>query len=356
MKVLLVDADSQKDFPNLALMKLSAWYRNVEHAKIDLLKGINTTIPLIEYDTVFISCIFPKNKQRVIDYARSFSCPVEIGGSGISYKKILPYDLEHTMPDYSLYGIDYSLGFTSRGCIRKCGFCIVHEKEGAIKDHAHINEFHHADHTKLILLDNNFLASPKWRDNLRYIKDAGLKVNFNQGLDIRLVTEKTAGLLADIKFQSWRFNNRMLSFAYDSPKHKEAVERGVQLLKDAGINGRSLMFYVLVGYDTTPNEDLDRIQHLIELGVDPYVMRYNQTEGPHRILKHMARWVNWRIYRNCSFMEYDESDSQESIKKVFKSPHSSWEGYNCVHGAYAWTERNSDTGDGQSKLQEFDQN
>ncbi|MHA2068744.1 MAG: radical SAM protein, partial [Candidatus Thorarchaeota archaeon] len=113
MKVLLVDADSQKGFPNLALMKLSSDFKNTG-SDVDLLKGIPDTAPLVEYDAVYISCIFFQNKDAVLDYANQFSCKVTIGGSG-SNNDSLPHHIEHIMPDYSLYGIDFSMGFTSRG-------------------------------------------------------------------------------------------------------------------------------------------------------------------------------------------------------------------------------------------------
>ena len=312
MRILLVDADSQKNFPNLALMKISAWYKQ-QDAHVELIKGIPDHLPLEDYEAGFISCIYKQNRPEVWGYGQQLPFPVEYGGSGFDLTVSLPDEIEHIAPDYTLYDIDYSMGFTSRGCIRKCGFCIVYEKEGVIRDHAPLTEF--LQHDKLVLLDNNFLASPRWKENLEHIADNKIQVNFNQGLDIRLVNEENAKLLKETKYSTWKFNTKRVHFAYDSPKHKAIIDNKVQILKDAGISLRSVVFYVLVGYDTTIEQDLDRIDHLLSLGIDPYIMRYNKSSD--RLLMHLSRWINWRIHRSCTFYDYDYSDSQQVIRGHF---------------------------------------
>ena len=359
-KFLLIDADSQTGFPNLALMKISAYYKKYENATVELRLGVPDSLPLETYDGVFISCVYFQNRPKVWNYAQQLKYPVQVGGSGFDLQKTLPEKVEHMKPDYALYNIEYSMGFTSRGCVRKCGFCVVHEKEGLIRDHASITEFHFAYHRNLVLLDNNFLASPKWKENLEYVIDNKLRINFNQGLDIRLINNENATMLAETEFRTWKFNTKRLAFAYDSLRYKRQVKAGVQTLADAGIKPYRLMFYVLVGYDTTIYEDLDRIDTLVKLGVDPYIMRYNQNEGTHRILMHLARWVNWRAYKMCSFFDYDYSDSQEAIKKAFETPHKSWGGYYCSHGAYAWAHRDIDleteqVNEIQTELEDYEQ-
>jgi len=297
MRVLLVDADSKAGFPNLVLMKLSAYYKSIG-AAVDLLKGIPSCSPLEEPDLVFISVIFEKNRAHVLDYEKQFRCPVRIGGSGFNLASELSYEIEHMMPDYALYGVDFSMGFTSRGCVRHCGFCIVPEKEGLIRDNAPIAEFWNPEHSKLILLDNNFGASPRWRENAEYIQQYGLKVNFNQGLDIRLMTEEFAGVLADLRYYNWRFKTRGLYFAFDSMNVEDAVVHGVDLLSGAGIPRRHLMFYILAGYDTTEQEDLCRIEIVKGLGAIPYVMPYNGAHIP------AARWANRRYYQFVPYSDY----------------------------------------------------
>lgn len=283
--VLLVDADSKEGFPNLALMKLSAWYKQ-EGWTVDLIKGLPMAPPLQLYDKTFISVIFFQNKQRALDYGLMLpNC--EIGGSGFDLDKTLLDEIEHIMPDYSLYDLDFSVGFTSRGCIRNCGFCIVPKKEGFIRDHAPISEF--LAHDRVMLLDNNFLASPRCKNNLDFLIINRLKVNFNQGLDIRLVTEEIAALLASTKYYSWNFKTRGLHFAFDDLRYEADVWKGISLLENAGISLKHLMFYVLIGYNTNEEQDLYRINALIERGVKPYVMPYNKCKSK------LTRWVN-RLY------------------------------------------------------------
>lgn len=308
LNILFVDADSKNDFPNLALMKLSAWMKEINNGNItiDLVKGIPTTAPLFPYDKVYVSCIFYQNKSAVEAYVKQFA-PLEImiGGSGWDLKAKLVQPIEHIMPDYSLYGIDYSLGFTSRGCIRNCGFCIVPEKEGPMRNNAPISEFHNPDHKKVMLLDNNFLASPRWTQNLDYIIEHNLKVNFNQGLDIRLIDWHKAAYLAKTNYRTWSFKTKSLHFAFDNPKHEDIIRKKVNILVEAGIKPKHLMFYILVGYNSTLKQDLKRVEILKELGCIPYIMKYNQSQSPD--LKKLARWVNRRYHEFISFEEFDNT-------------------------------------------------
>ena len=293
VNILLVDADSHNGFPNLALMKLSAYHKNEGH-NIDLIKGLPLAPPLALYDKSYISCIFPQNKERALQYALMLPNSV-VGGSGFDYTIKLDYDIEHILPDYSLYNIDYSLGFTSRGCIRNCGFCIVPEKEGPIRDHAPITEFHDPNHKKIVLLDNNFQASPRWKENLEYIIDSKLKVNFNQGLDIRLLNDEFIELLAQTKYFDIHFKKPSLYFAFDDFRYKDKFVCGMRKLHAHGITPRSIMVYILVGFNTTLEQDLERIKVVDYFGAVPYIMRYNQINTPE--LNKLARWVNRKYYQ-----------------------------------------------------------
>ena len=302
MRTLLVDADSHNGFPNLALMKISEWYKRLGH-DVDLIQGIPSTAPLSQdYDKVYISCIFLQNKEKVLDYAAQFTIPVELGGSGLSLETKLHEPIEHMMPDYSLYGIDYSMGFTSRGCIRKCSFCVVPKKEGYICDHAPIEEFLHPDHKKLILLDNNFQASPKWEENIQFIIDKKLKVNVNQGLDIRLMNEEFAGYLKKAKTFNRKFTKRSFHIAFDSPKLERPFRKGMRTLLDAKITASNIMVYILCGHDTFHYEDKYRFDVVKEYGAIPFIMPYNQTED--QWIRQFARWVNGRYYQFIPFEDY----------------------------------------------------
>jgi hypothetical protein len=285
--VLLVDIDSK--IPNLALMKLSAHH-----------KALGDRVYLNECsdpDITFVSCIFTWNRGKVTFYPEA-----NLGGPGVSLIVTLPGHIEHTMPDYSLYGCDYSMGFTSRGCIRRCPFCIVPTKEGGIHDNAPVSEFLDPKHRKVMLLDGNLLAAPCCKDVLRELAHRGLLVNFNQGLDIRLVTDEIAALLGTCQYRSMSFRERRLCFAFDDPKLESLVIRGVERLAAAGIPPKHLMFYVLCGFDTTIQDDLRRVDVIRSLGADPYVMKYNNRQGAE--LNKLARWVNKRICEKVPFSDY----------------------------------------------------
>lgn len=302
MRILLVDTDSKKDFPNLALMKISAWLKEVNNGglTVSLIKGIPTTAPLEPYDKTYLSVVFFQNREKVLDYANQIE-HVEVGGSGWDLETKLPDAIEHIMPDYSLYDVDYSMGYTSRGCVRNCGFCIVPKKEGGIHDHAPITEFHDANHDKIMLLDNNFQASPKWKENLDYIREHDLKVNFNQGLDIRTLNTEFVKELSSIKYSNWTFKRKTINFAFDDLRYEKQFREGVKLLDRHGIKPRHLSVYMLVGYNTTREQDIKRFRIMETLDVYPYVMRFNRTKDAW--LRHFARYVNRKYYE---FIEWDK--------------------------------------------------
>jgi hypothetical protein len=260
--------------PNLALAKLAAWHRK---------RGDDVTVlDLSGYH-----------------FDRTYASKVFIGGSGYDLKSELPPEIEAQVPDYELFKLDYSIGFTSRGCIRDCGFCIVKEKEGDIRE----TPFDWISHHKVVVLDNNFLASPHWREKLEYFIRQRLKVSFNQGLDIRLVNPENAKLLSQIRYYDLHFRKRRLYFSFDDPKLEQVIRRGVAILNDTGISSAHLMFYVLVGYGTVLDDDLHRVEVLRKLGCLPYIMRYNEVRTP--ALMKLDKWVNGRYYNLFSWEEFD---------------------------------------------------
>lgn len=197
----------------------------------------------------------------------------------------MPEEIEHTCPDYELYGANYSMGFTSRGCVRKCGFCVVPEKEGKIHEHSPLSEF--TRHRKVILMDNNFLASPMAAEKLIEIKEKKLRVDFNQGLDIRLMTKDFAKLLTNI-------NPSILRFAWDDIKDEASVMRGLNMLKDAGypFNTHKLSFYVLVNFNSSFEEDKYRIDLLHSHNIATFVMIYKKTHST-RMQRELCSWANF---------------------------------------------------------------
>ena len=273
MKVGLIQVDGK--WPNLALMKLSAWHKK----KGDEVTLIDLTSH--QFDRIYASKVF-------------------VGGSGVDLKSELPKDIELQVPDYELFKTDYSIGFTSRGCIRDCGFCIVKEKEGWIRE----TPFDWIQSPKVILLDNNFLASPNWKEKLEYFIRHKLKVCFSQGLDIRLITEENAKILSHVKYYDNHFRRRRLYFAFDDTELEPILKQNTQVLFDAGIPPNHLMFYMLVGYDTNQEQDYHRFEILRDLDVLPFVMIYNDRKDSQR-LRDFARWVNQRHYNWVEWKDYD---------------------------------------------------
>ena len=292
MKIGLFDIDLK--YHNLALMKLSSWHKSFgDHTELynPLMK--NT------YDRVYVSKIFLK-KNIEEGYIPEDSI---IGGTGYSLKTVLPYDMEHFMPDYTLYNLDYSVGFTTRGCIRNCGFCIVRQKEGNIKEHAEVEEFLNPKSNVIVLLDNNFLALPSHIKKLQKYIDKGWKMDFNQGLDIRLINGENAELLAKIKYY------KTIKFAWDSLKDESKIVKGLDMIIKAGIRPRNITMYVLIGYDTTFEQDLYRVEVLRSIKdsrgpIKAYVMNYD-NKLKSRKYKDFIRWVNnpW-IYKSCEWKNY----------------------------------------------------
>lgn len=286
LKVGLIQVDG-KTMPNLALMKLAAWHR----AKGDDVTVID--ISTHRFDVMYGSKIF-------------------MGGSGYDLHSELPADIEVLTPDYELFKTDHSIGFTSRGCIRTCDFCIVAEKEGAIRE----CPFDWISHHKVILFDNNFLASPLWKEKLEYFIRQKLKVCFTQGLDIRLVNEENATLLAKVHYTDRKFRRRRLYFSFDDPALEPVVREKVAVLNTAGIPSHHLMFYVLVGHGSTLEQDLRRVAVLKELGCDPYIMIWNDIKTP--VLRRLDRWVNGHE-RYYKFVSWEDFDPRKTHGKVTKN-------------------------------------
>jgi len=273
MKVALINVDSK--MPNLALMKLSAWHKK---------RGDEVTLIDLSH----------------LRFDRFYGCKIFVGGSGVDLKSELPQEIEAMIPDYELFKMSKGekIGFTSRGCIRDCGFCIVREKEGLIRE----TPFDWDGAEKIILLDNNFLASPEWREKLEYMIRHKIKVCFTQGLDIRLINDENAELLAKVDYRDNKFRKKRLYFAFDDPLLEPVIIEKVGLLTRHGIKLGHLLFYVLVGYNTSFDMDIRRFNVLNDLGCLPFIMLYNNSANG--LLRKFARWVNKRYYKVCSWNDY----------------------------------------------------
>jgi hypothetical protein len=292
MKILLLDCDKKR--PNLALMKISAYYKAL---------GCETGLDIPDPDMVFASVVFDKNVHRVTDLEKRYiHAKVDIGGPAWDIHKKLSDEIEFLKPDYDLYPSTYSMGYTTRGCIRNCPWCIVPEKEGKIQRWQHIREFHDPRFDTVICLDNNIYADRDWFfENTDYILDNRLKFNAIQGMDIRLLTPEIAERLKKIRWTGQYY------FAFDTMGEEEDVRTGIQMLKDARINTKhDVTFYVLVGFNTTPEEDKYRCRLLKELRTNAFVMQYGERTEHTRKL---AWWANNRkkIFWICDVEEVDRS-------------------------------------------------
>ncbi len=314
MKVKLVQLDGS--IMNLALGKLATYHRN----KGDTV-GFNIGVP----DLIYYSAIFDWTARKFKNQ-QPLGAKAIYGGYPFNDGK-LPLEAEFLIPAYDLWEVDYSLGYTSRGCIRACPFCIVPKKEGLIRDYQPIWEFHQSDHKRIILLDNNFFASPRWRQNLDYINDNDLKVNFTQGLDLRIMTEEIANHLAKTRSYNHNFNSRSYHFAWDNIKHERKIREGLDRCIDAGIHPNSIFVYVLTGFDTTFAQDLYRCNILWnEYRVHPYVMRFDGNRSDPRS-NALARWANRpAAHRNHTFKGYMDYHGRSEKGKIYAEEENETEG------------------------------
>lgn len=320
-KILLVDIDSK--FPNLALMKFSAFYKSQGHRVLlhrpprrRLGGAFPLPLSMPNPDKVLISCVFTRTLEKAQRVRTAFGHRARLGGPAL--EQIEGNNLgaaEHVMPDYELYpDMDYSLGFTTRGCIRDCPWCFVRRNEGAFREYAPISEFHRPDHKKVKIWDNNFLAAEpeSLEEKCNYLIDQKVKVTLDQGLDARLVTEEIAQLLSELRSYSSHFTRRYYYFSWDEVTLKEdnrldpqswAILGGLRRMMAAGVKPTYLTVYVLVGFNTSHYEDYYRFKALADMGMDPFIMVYNNRKDDDW-LNHFARYVNWKVYTKVGLDEY----------------------------------------------------
>lgn len=288
MKIGLIDVDGH-NFPNLSLMKLSAWHKQQR----DSVEWYN---PLTAWqhspDRVYMSKVFtftpdyphPINAKEIVNGGTGYFYPD--GGSS------LQEEIEHSYPDYSLYPDltkNTAYGFLTRGCPRNCEFCIVGCKEGLISHKvADLSEFWRGQ-KNIILLDPNITACKDWNELFHQLINSNAWIDFSQGLDIRLMTKEKAELLKRMKI-------KQIHLAWDNYSDKDKILLKFQEFKNVTKwDKRKMGVYVLTNYNSTLKEDLERIYILRDLGYWPYVTIYEKEKLPKKhIIRRLQRWCNMR--------------------------------------------------------------
>ena len=339
MNIAIIDADligrKRHRFPNLACMKISGYYKS---------KGKNVVLKsdyneLDRFDKVFISKVFT---DTPIDSQILQENNVIYGGTGFFYDKakFLPYEIEHCMPDYHLYDewvnnqlisgrkriefkyyLDYSIGYTTRGCFRHCDFC-VNKNYDKVELHSQIEEFVDPNRKKICLLDDNVFGNANWRSIFESLKATEKPFQFKQGLDERLLTKEKCKILFDSKYDGDYI------FAFDNISDYKLIEEKLKLIRE--YTNAVPKFYVLCGFNRQNrwNEDfwtqdifdlMKRIRLLQNYHCIPYVMRFNRyIESPYQgVYKVVAAWCNQpSFFKKKSLIEFAETGKTESISRL----------------------------------------
>ena len=318
MRIGLIDVDGH-NFPNLPLMKLSAWHKQ-NGDSVEWYEPLFHGFPNEPMDKVYMSKVF----SFTPDYPYYINAK-EVSKGGIGYcielvdgKEVyhaekdgqLPKEIETIYPDYSIYYDripevrDTAYGFLTRGCPRGCNFCHVASKEGkcSIKV-ADLDTFWRGQRN-IVLLDPNITACKDWKDLFHQLIDSKAWIDFSQGIDIRLMTEEKAEMIKQMKIKN-------IHFAWDRYEDKDIVVPKFKMFQEiSSYDYTKMTVYMLCNFDTTFEQDLERVYILKDLGYNPYVMLYNKQNIPQGDrLKHLQRWVNNRIiFRSCSkFEDYQKT-------------------------------------------------
>ena len=355
MKVAIIDADllgrTKHRFPNLVCEKLSAYWKE-RGAEVELKLNYEE---LEKYDEVFISKVFTDTwvpdwiLEKVDMDAGTADLPsnIHVGGTGFFFAHApnLDDEIEHHMPDYHLYDewindeverakeeheragkhfnkssfmvqfkeyTDYSIGFVTRGCFRKCPFC-VNQKYERVFLHSPLEEFYDSTRKKVCLLDDNVLGCPQWKDILEELIALKKPFKFKQGMDERILTEEKCKLLFNASYDG------DYTFAFDNVSDYDLIHNKLKLIRKYS-KATNIKFYVLVGFESTGASDIEnmwkRVELLMRYQCLPYIMRYrNKNEAPWKDSKYrgmyvtMARWCNQpSFFKKKSFRQYCEAN------------------------------------------------
>lgn len=341
MKIGIIDAEligrQHHRFPNLVCEKMSAYWKE-RGAEVALLTDYEWDPD--DFDAVYVSKVFTDTPAP--EWIRETD-KIHIGGTGFYFDKApnLPEEIEHHMPDYTLYDDwiedavvkererkeslgktfnessyrlqfreykEYSIGFLTRGCFRKCEFC-VNKKYDHVFTHSPLEEFYDPSRPKICLLDDNFLGCPQWKAMLEELIATGKKFKFKQGIDERLLTDEKCRLLFSINYDG------DYTFAFDNIADYDLIHKKLKMIRRY-TRKNYIKFYVLVGFESTGVEDIEnafkRIDLLMQYHCVPYIMRFqNKNETPWKdsefrgMYTQLARWCNQQhLYKKMSFRQF----------------------------------------------------
>lgn len=293
MNIGLIDVDGKGKYPNLALMKICRYHRE----KGDKVEWYS---PFSFYDKVYMS--------KVFTFTPDFSFPIinakeiEKGGTGYDIHKILPPYIDGLQPDYSLYSWienTTAYGFLTRGCKNKCKWCIVPKKEGAVRPYMDIEEIVIEGRRKVILMDNNILASDYGINQLKKIAQMDIHVDFNQGLDARLVTPAVANILAKIKWI------RYIRFGCDTQGQVADCKRAMAMINEAGYHGCYFLYTIIIGLEESYKRISEwRNNKKVVVHAQPY-RDFSKTIIIPQWQKDMAHWADRKeIYKTTDFKDF----------------------------------------------------
>lgn len=291
MKIGLIDVDGGT-FPNYALMKISAWHKRQGNT-------VEWAQPLFQdYDFVYKSKVFNFTE----DNRDIYHCPVYKGGTGYDIHSKLPQIIDDIEPDYSIYNIrGLSYGFLTRGCCNHCPWCVVPIKEGKVEPYRDVEDVAQGN-KKLILMDNNILASDYGIHQLEKIRDKGYRVDFNQGLDARKIDEPIAKILGAIHWIPY------IRLACDKAAQIPHIMRAYKLLRKHGYHGQIFVYFLISDWD----DALERIAALRPMMkvLAPWGQPYRDFNNPEQVIpkwqKDMARWMNRKaFYKSMDFKDFE---------------------------------------------------
>jgi hypothetical protein len=312
MRILLVEPEYYTQLPPLPLLKLSTYHKMMGDDVVGLVRGCKH--PKSEPNRIYVTSLFTWAWRPVWEaikhYRRIFpNAEIWLGGlyasllpdhaleSGADYVYVGIFrDVEDLPPDYDLLesterwrGWDGSIIFSSRGCPFKCGYCAVPIIEGEVSMVKYsIKHLIHPKHRRIIILDNNILSSPSWRNIFDELIEIGKIVDFNQGLDARFINDEVADKLSKMKLS-------IVRLAYDRKSMRQYVEKAIKLLNHYGIGGRKIIVYCLFNYTDDPEDFFERIRDILNLGAVAYPMRYEPIYTLEKNVYIAPKWDSRRI-------------------------------------------------------------